>query len=485
MDLLIWSAIISVITILSICSLTVNGLRPSIPISQIRPHCKSDCPSVRRSFSFLHASSMNTLDTGEKSPKSSDNKTTSSSLEKRLREQKLRKPPTIITCSSSKELVHAIDSVVTRDHVVAELGSQLRDVSDTIRNKASSNSVYVDVKRDFPKSQTEETTAREMQRVNSMRNDDGTSTPIDFREIKKFSEWRSTFFKPSSSFLNQYDVLVLDISSIVGNDLEWTCLDFILEFEQMAATVAAEAAAEDDSPYFGLQYVLVKSLSLNSLASQLTHTVPWLDPNKTNHRRLCRIIATVGVDNYRRTIPGVLKLLQQSHLKPKALGGSDKPKSSGEEESIPGPTNFFVVEVGCHFGTSTAILDGVFDNVMGVDVGSKVIKQAQRKHPHIFFRTGDAWKTAGLLRLQQEYYLEKEESERSSDNRKIGFDAVYVDVGGLSGADGLLDTIALVKSIQYALEPQCIVVKSLCLERLAKRFTPYWKWQKKGRNEFN
>ena len=115
----------------------------------------------------------------------------------------------------------------------------------------------------------------------------------------------------------------------------------------------------------------------------------------------------------------------------------------------------------------------------------KVIKQAQRKYPHIFFRTGDAWKTAGLLRLQQEYYLEKEESERSSDNRKIGFDAVYVDVGGLSGADGLLDTIALVKSIQYALEPQCIVVKSLCLERLAKRFTPYWKWQKKGRNEFN
>mmetsp|Transcript_21318 Transcript_21318/g.50444 ORF Transcript_21318/g.50444 Transcript_21318/m.50444 type:complete len:120 (+) Transcript_21318:546-905(+) len=119
---------------------------------------------------------------------------------------------------------------------------------------------------------------------------------------------------------------------------------------------------------------------------------------------------------------------------------------------------------------------------MGVDVGSKIIREAQKKYPDVFFRTGDAWKTAGLLRLQQEYYRER---EVPSDERTIGFDAVYVDVGGLSGADGLLDTIALVKSIQYALEPQCIVVKSLCLQRLASRFIPYWKWQKKGQSKLN
>lgn len=444
--------------------------------------------------------------------KNNSNSSISSSVQKRLREQKQRKPPTIITCSSTKELVHAVNSVVTRDHVVAELGSQLREVSNAIRNKSSSDSVYVDVKRNFPKQQQTNNAAnpqKEQKRISSMRlatsgddttggntdtNEDGAATHVDFdfREIDKFSDWRSAFFQSSSVSSNRYDVLVLDVNAIVGNDLEWTCLDLVLEFEQMAAMVAAEVVKEhsseetspnssSDDSYHGLQYVLVKSLGLNSVASQLTYTVPWLDPNKTNHNRLCRIVATVGVHDYRRTIPGVLKLLQESHLK-------SKPPSDSETEEASEATNFFVVEVGCHFGTSTVLLNNIFDHVMGVDVGSKIIKEAQKKYPDVFFRAGDAWKTAGLLRLQQEYYAEKEESggtDGSISKKKIGFDAVYVDVGGLSGADGLLDTIALVKSIQYALEPECIVVKSLCLQRLASRFTPYWKWQKKGENELN
>ncbi len=403
----------------------------------------------------------------------------SSSAQQRLKEQKQRKPPTIITCSSTKELVHAVDSIVTADHVVAELGSQLREVSNTIRDRALPESVYVDVKRGFPKTQTNQTPKKETKRISSMRlagdssdNDDGP-IEFDFREIDKFSDWRTAFFSSSSS-TNRYDVLVLDVNAIVGNDLEWTCLDLILEFEQMTAMVAAE---DNDDSYHGLQYVIVKSLGLNSVASQLTYTVPWLDPNKTNHNRLCRIVATVGVHDYRQTIPGVSQLLEQSHLKAKSAKDAEK-VGDGEEET----SDFFVLEVGCHFGTSTVLLNEVFDNVMGVDVGSKIIKEAQKKYPDVFFRTGDAWKTAGLLRLQQEYYSER--GDNSSKN-KIGFDAVYVDVGGLSGADGLLDTIALVKSIQYALEPQCIVVKSLCLQRLASRFTPYWKFQKKGKSEYN
>jgi hypothetical protein len=503
------------------------------PPSIVNNHCSL----VDRSSSALF--STNAQDAEDTASNTDDKSSSSSSSSQQiLREQKQRKPPTIITCSSTKELVHAIDAIVTEDHVVAELGSQLREVSNTIHYRASSDSVYVDVKRNFPKAQTKETPAKETKRISSMRlatsgssgnvdntsnnndNDDGAA-PIgfDFREIDKFSDWRSAFFQSSSSSSssNRYDVLVLDVNAIVGNDLEWTCLDLILEFEQMAAMVAAATTTESsDCSYHGIQYVLVKSLGLNSVASQLTNTVPRLDPNTTNHNRLCRIVATVGVHDYRQTIPGVLNLLQQSHLKSKRLRDSEQHDgSSGEEQLSPSSssslslslsTNFFVLEVGSHFGTSTVLLNDVFDDVMGVDVGSKIIKEAQKKYPHVFFRAGDAWKTAGLLRLQQEYYLEKEESRRnasyedgsndtpgavseqitsSSSNRKIGFDAVYVDVGGLSGADGLLDTIALVKSIQYALEPQCIVVKSLCLQRLASRFTPYWKWQKKGKRDFN
>ena len=477
---------------------------------------------VDRSSSALFSTNVQDVeDTASNTDGKSSSSNSISSTQQRLRGQKQRKPPTIITCSSTKELVHAIDVIVTEDHVVAELGSQLREISNTIRDKASSDSVYVDVKRNFPKTQKKKNPGKETKRTSSMRlatsgssdNVDG-AVPIgfDFREIDKFSDWRSAFFQSSSSSSssNRYDVLVLDVNAIVGNDLEWTCLDLILEFEQMAAMVAAATATESsDSSYHGIQYVLVKSLGLNSVASQRTYTVPWLDPNTTNHDRLCRIVATVGVHDYRQTIPGVLNLLQQSHLKSKPSRDSEQhgdgsgdeqltSSSSSQSPSQSPSTNFFVLEVGSHFGTSTVLLNDVFDDVIGVDVGSKIIKEAQKKFPHVFFRAGDAWKTAGLLRLQQEYYLEKEESRRkdssedgssditrSNSNRKIGFDAVYVDVGGLSGADGLLDTIALVKSIQYSLEPQCIVVKSLCLQRLASRFTPYWKWQKKGKSSLN
>ena len=494
----------------STASVVRGGLSPLGPVLPPKSILNNRSPLVDRFSSALFSTNAQGV---EDTASNTDEKSSSisSSTQQRLRGQKQRKPPTIITCSSTKELVHAIDVIVTEDHVVAELGSQLREVSNTIRDKASSDSVYVDVKRNFPKTQKKKNPGKETKRTSSMRlstsgnidNDDGAApTGFDFREIDKFADWRSAFFQSSSSSSssNQYDVLVLDVNAIVGNDLEWTCLDLILEFEQMAAMVAAATATENsDSSYHGIQYVLVKSLGLNSVASQLTYTVPWLDPNTTNHDRLCRIVATVGVHDYRQTIPGVLNLLQQSHLKSKPSRDSEQHGgSSGEESSQSPSTNFFVLEVGSHFGTSTVLLSEVFDDVIGVDVGSKIIKEAQKKFPHVFFRPGDAWKTAGLLRLQQEYYLEKEELRKksssddgsrditsSSSNKKIGFDAVYVDVGGLSGADGLLDTIALVKSIQYALEPQCIVVKSLCLQRLASRFTPYWKWQKKGKSGLN
>eukprot|EP00536_Pseudo-nitzschia_multiseries_P014321 jgi/Psemu1/214341/e_gw1.685.19.1 len=414
--------------------------------------------------SRLCASGTETPELETSGDASSSQKGTAKKTQKRLKDQRDRKPPKIICCSSTKELVHAVNSVVTKDHVVAELGSQLREVSDAICERASPSSVFCDVKRDYPKAAAKDKqqtlSPNETTRINAMRlgdhsEEDGTAGDLDFREIDKLSDWRSAFFRDASSSSPscRYDVLVLDVNAIVGNDLEWTCLDLILEFEQMAA-MAAKSCQEGDenNEYHGLKYVLVKSLGLNSVASQLTYTVPWLDPNKTNHNRLCRIVATVGVHDYRRTIPG--------------------DPSNGS----------FVLEVGCHFGTSTVLLNEEFDHVMGVDVGSKIIKEAQKKYPDVFFRTGDAWKTAGLLRLQQEYY---EEREVPVDERTIGFDAVYVDVGGLSGADGLLDTIALVKSIQYSLEPQCIVVKSLCLQRLASRFVPYWKWQKKGQSKVN
>ena len=64
------------------------------------------------------------------------------------------------------------------------------------------------------------------------------------------------------------------------------------------------------------------------------------------------------------------------------------------------------------------------------------------------------------------------------EDQKIGFDVVYVDVGGLSGIDGLLESINLISSIRFGLAPRCIVIKSLCVQRLASRLIPFWQAQK-------
>ena len=112
-----------------------------------------------------------------------------------------------------------------------------------------------------------------------------------------------------------------------------------------------------------------------------------------------------------------------------------------------------VLELGCHFGTTTAMLANAGGYALGIDVGTSIIASAKEQHPTIDFMVGDAWGVGGLARLGP-------------------WDAVFVDVGGLSGADGTLDALALARSLGAALEPRAVVLKSKCLRRLAKSLTP-------------
>ena len=112
-----------------------------------------------------------------------------------------------------------------------------------------------------------------------------------------------------------------------------------------------------------------------------------------------------------------------------------------------------ILELGCHFGTTTAMLADAGSYALGVDVGTSIIASAKEQHPTIDFMVGDAWGVSGLARLGP-------------------WDAVFVDVGGLSGADGTLDALALARSLGAALEPRAIVLKSKCLRQLAKSLAP-------------
>jgi len=159
-------------------------------------------------------------------------------------------------------------------------------------------------------------------------------------------------------------------------------------------------------------------------------------------------VAVVGVEEYRRTIPYVVK--------------------RGDN----------IVELGCHSGTTTALVHNAAKLVrnedekpegycIGLDIGPKIIEQAKREHPDVHFVVGDAWKTLDLLRVKNKAYPE------SCSDEFDGFDVVYADIGGLSGPDGVLDSLSLLDGLGNALEPRCIVIKSLCMMRLASSLRSY------------
>lgn len=338
------------------------------------------------------------------------------------------------TCCSTRELVKATELFVREDDVVAEVGAQLRDVSNMIAAKCQS-AVMVDIERKFPKDSKDRTSA--MRR----RGDEAElQDHVAFGEMQSLSDWRKALF--FQYFQGQpYDVFVLDVSAVVGNDLEWTSFSIVQEFLALNECLGGHCRT-----------VLIKSAGLNSLASRLVHGKVWMDREPSKQVKRTTILGTVGVQEYRSTM---------------------------EHAVLPGDA---VLEVGCHFGTSTTQLHEAASPrgyCIGVDVGASIVEGAKKKYPHVYFDVGDAWKTAELLRIQQDYLGLHPET----DARRTGFDVVYVDVGGLSGSDGVLEALTLLSSLEKALEPRCLVIKSQCMRRLSTTLTSFW--QSPERREYD
>ena len=111
--------------------------------------------------------------------------------------------------------------------------------------------------------------------------------------------------------------------------------------------------------------------------------------------------------------------------------------------------NDTVLEIGCEWGTTTALLAPHCREVIGTDVSAECIAAARRKHPALHFEVLDAYDLPAALSL----------------NRR--FTKIYLDVSGLSGYRSLLDVIALLNMYATMLCPQAIVVKSGALKNFA------------------
>lgn len=307
-----------------------------------------------------------------------------------------------------------------------ELGSRFADSSHTLCTATSPGGsvCLVDIVRSDAKS------GRNNQRnVDAFRN----MERVTMIELSSLEDWKDVIFAKNQQSPSNFDIIAIDLGHMIGNDLYLSTLT--LANELLSVT----------SP----RVVIIKSQSLSSLSRRLIpaqHVLEGLVELDTNGQHDTKqpnepiILASVGVEEYRRLIPKTVK--------------------AGD----------VVLEVGCHFGRTTHLLNqatSAFSSgagyCVGVDIGPKIIKNAQSQYPDILFAVEDAWKTFDLLKLRQDKEM----------GCMIGYDVVYIDIGGLSGAHGTLEALSLLEALTNALKPRCIVIKSLCMKRLASRLKPF------------
>ena len=130
-------------------------------------------------------------------------------------------------------------------------------------------------------------------------------------------------------------------------------------------------------------------------------------------------IATRGVKEYRATIPG--------RVRPDDV----------------------VLEIGCEWGTTTALIAPHCQEVIGTDISPECVARARRYHPALRFEVLDAFDVRAALALGRPFSL------------------IYIDVSGLSGYRALLDTIALLTMYATIFRPRAIVAKSGALKQFA------------------
>eukprot|EP00978_Attheya_sp_CCMP212_P033167 scaffold132634_cov53-Attheya_sp.AAC.2 len=369
----------------------------------------------------------------------------------------------IICCTSANEVKSAIAIYCRENHTVLELGAELGDVSAHICRTIGPNgkAVLVDKKR------KEVTTGRcklrhreafvkqvDIESVTQTKeesDDESSNKPkedvecfIDRAtviELDELSEWKDKIFGPDTSSSSssssigtgitpsrptQYNVIVMSIGAIIGHDLYMTMLS-------LADEILNCLPKDEHAPLA----MIVKSKKLYSLSRRLIHPHHLFDgtvqfPANVQRSAEPYIIAGVKVGEYRKTIPFTVR----------------------KEDAI--------LEVGCHFGRTTKILHDAGKYCIGVDIGPKIIKNAKKQYPEIPFAVGDAWKTMQLLKFKKTLLMQ-------DNDETMGYDLVYADIGGLSGADGHLESLSLLDSLGYALEPRCIVIKSTCMRGLASK----------------
>jgi hypothetical protein len=114
-----------------------------------------------------------------------------------------------------------------------------------------------------------------------------------------------------------------------------------------------------------------------------------------------------------------------------------------------------VLEIGCHQGSSTVLMDNAGKRAVGVDKGEHVLKEGRRLHPQLALHDIDASDISALT------HLSKKEGP---------FDVIFIDIGGGS-LTSVASFWALIETYGKVLQPppRVFIVKSFKLAELLHR----------------
>lgn len=390
--------------------------------------------------------------------------------------RRLRLPKTPwITCASSTEVRRAVQKYVSGGDSVLGIGTRTgknndiyAEICEAIDRRKGGRAVLMDVgmdawrkkrgKRQRTAAASTEEEGRWIDAEDVTGEEKSIPEDVDLVEMETLDDWRDALWglggtaTMSSVVPQHFDVLVLDLASMTGNDLELKTLSVAQEFMDHHRRIGRYDSETPSFPQRLPHTVIIKSTSITNLSRRLYHAQRVTDgvstlspPHKLTRTHFPTIVATVGVDEYRKMIPLTVR--------------------PGDE----------VAEVGCHVGTSTvklheaAAADGAEGFCIGFDIGPSIVDIAKRQYPHVPFAVGDAWRTAQLISMKG-----KIDADYASSD-VLGYDVIYVDVGGLSGVNGLIEALALLGALGNACEPRCMVIKSECVKSLAGRLQPFSK----------
>jgi hypothetical protein len=362
---------------------------------------------------------------------------------RRSRFRKRENTATVVCAPNEREFTKTVGYFITKADTVLELGCKRGQVTRALLGAAGSV-VGVDICR-----KDDEAIDKNIEGADNVANLECLRTGI--------AGWQSELQKRG---LDGFTVVYVDLTVATGNDL---LFDGIALVQQLIQTFRST-----------LRTVVVKSKRLNAHACSFRNAEParmlkdpWASDKVRTHdcaQLAHACTARLRVARYpnpptRHSLkparpPAATPQRDQSRLKVMCAVGVNQYRSTtsmlraGDQ----------VLEIGCHFGITTKLLhdhvSATGGRALGVDIGKQALVESRRRYPDCEFEEGSAWDTARLMALCP------------------GLNAIYIDIGGVSGYDGLLEGVALIEQLVCAYRPtlHLLVIKSRAMRDHANTY---------------